>query len=389
MRDKVVPTLNLESPALRLVGFKLAKVQGINLAQGLCIMPLPELLIEAATTAMKAGHNKYSAAQGIIELRAAIAARLRSFNKITAASEDTVVVTAGSTGAFEVICQTFLQPGDEVVSFVPFYPYHHNALLRAQVRPRYIELKRPNWDIDWAALEQAFNKKTKFLLLATPNNPTGKMFSRTELERIGNFCRSHGVFCVTDEVYEYITSPGKEHISMASLPRMFEHCITMSSYSKTFAITGWRIGFLNAPAPIADILKVGFDQLYVCAPTPLQHAVATGVQQLGPDYYANLRKDYDRKRATLLTALRKAGLNPNVPEGAYYIIADTSDRFPGKTSEEVVDIMIERARVGAVPATDFIGSDYRGDASKSNFLRFSYAVPDEMLEQASKQLALL
>ena len=176
---------------------------------------------------------------------------------------------------------------------------------------------------------------------------------------------------------------------MASLPGMFEHCITMSSYSKTYSITGWRIGFLCAPAQIAEIFKVSFDQLYVCAPSPFQHAVAAGVQNLGEDYYASMRADYDRKRGILLAALSKAGLTPNIPEGAYYIIADTSARFPGMTSEQVVNLMIERVGVGAVPATDFIGNEYRLDPSRSNFMRFSYAVPDEMLEQAADRLQSL
>lgn len=389
MRDKVVATLNLEPPVLRQVGFKLAKVDGINLAQGLCIMPTPPQLIEAATAAMKSGHNRYSAAQGIVELRSAIAKRLVSFNRITNATEDCVVVTAGSTGAFEAICQTFLRPGDEVVSFTPFYPYHHNALLRSQVKLRYVELKRPSWEIDFDTLEKSFSPKTKFLLLTTPNNPTGKMFTRAELERIATLCRQHGVFCVTDEVYEYITSPGYEHVSMASLPEMFEHTITMSSYSKTFAITGWRIGFLAAPPAIADILKVTFDQLYVCAPTPLQHAVAAGVANFGPEYYQTLKADYDRKREILVAGLSRAGLSPNIPQGAYYVIADTTKRFPGVSSEAVVDTMIQNVGVGAVPAIDFIGTEYKGNPARSNFLRFSYAVPDEMLERAVAQLQKL
>ncbi|MBN8550166.1 MAG: pyridoxal phosphate-dependent aminotransferase [Deltaproteobacteria bacterium] len=388
MREKVVKHLNLESPALRQVGFKLAKVNGINLAQGLCLMPAPSAVIEGAEMAMKKGYNIYSAAQGVIELREAIAKRLVSFNRLPVQQEN-VVVTAGSTGAFEAVCQSFLDKGDEVICFSPFYPYHQNALSRYQVTVKEVELHRPDWHIDFAELEKAFSPRTKFLLLITPNNPTGKVFSRQELEKIGALCKKHGVFCVTDEVYEYITYDGHEHISMASLPGMFEHTITMSSYSKTFAITGWRIGFVAAPAEVADVLRVAFDQLYVCAPTPLQHGVATAIENVGEQYYVSLKKEYRHKREMLLAALSAAGFAPNVPQGAYYILADTSKRYPGMCSQDVVEILINSIQVGAVPATDFIGSKYRNDATRNNFLRFSYAVGDDMLERAAQQLAKL
>lgn len=389
MREKVVTHLNLETPALRQVGFKLAKVKdGINLAQGLCLMPAPGVVLEGAEIALRKGYNIYSAAQGIIELRQAIANRLKTFNRIEV-TPDNVVVTAGSTGAFEAICQSFLEKGDEVISFSPFYPYHFNALARYQVSTKYVELKRPNWDIDFTELEKAFSPKTKFLLLITPNNPTGKVFTRAELEKIGALCRKHGVFCVTDEVYEYITYDQHEHVSMASLPGMFEHTITMSSYSKTFAITGWRIGYVAAPTEIADILRIAFDQLYVCAPTPLQHGVAAGIENVGDGYYTSLRSDYSRKRTVLVDALAKAGLTPNVPQGAYYVLADTSKRFPGIVSNEVADQLIDKIQVGSVPATDFIGLKFKADASRNSFLRFSYAVPDEMLWKASERLTRL
>lgn len=389
MRDRVVKHLNLDVPALRQVGFKLAKVKdGINLAQGLCLMPAPGVVLEGAQSALAAGHNIYSAAQGIIELRTALAKRLRSFNNLQV-EPDNVVVTAGSTGAFEAVCQAFLEKGDEVICFAPFYPYHQNAFTRYQVTPKYVELHRPNWEIDFTELEKAFTPRTKFLLLITPSNPTGKVFSRQELEKIGALCRQHNVFCVTDEVYEYITYDGHEHVSMASLPGMFEHTITMSSYSKTFAITGWRIGFIAAPTPIAEILRITFDQLYVCAPTPLQHGVAAGVEQAGEKYYQDLKTEYSRKQGILVEALQQAGLSPNIPQGAYYVLADTSKRFPGKISNDVADFLVESIQVGAVAATDFIGLRYRADPVKNSFLRFSYAVPDENLLKAKERLIRL
>ena len=385
MRDKIVENLNLEPPALRRIGLRLKAVDGINLAQGLCIMPLPEIVREAAARALAAGHNMYSLAQGIVELREALAERLQRFNRINC-TPDNIVVTAGSTGAFEVVCQTFLKPGDEVISFIPFYPYHRNALLRFEATTRYVPLKSPTWEIDFEALEEAFTSKTKFLLLTTPNNPTGKVYTRSELEQIATLCVKHDIFVVTDEVYEYITYPGHAHVSMASLPGMFERTITMSSYSKTFAITGWRIGFLAAPDPIAEVLKVVFDQAYVCAPTPLQHGVAAGVRELSTEYYSALAAQYLKKRELLAAGLERAGFTVHKPQGAYYILAGTAERFPGKTSGAVVDELVTRARVGAVPATDFIGPEFTNDPTRSNFLRFSYGVPDEHIERAVEEL---
>jgi aminotransferase len=386
MRSKIVANLNLEPPALRQIGLRLKAVDGVNLAQGLCIMPMPEVVRAGAECAIAAGHNMYSLAQGIVELREALAERIRSFNKIPV-TPDNIVVTAGSTGAFEVVCQTFLKPGDEVISFIPFYPYHRNALLRFEAVTRYVPLKPPTWEIDFAALEEAFTSKTKFLLLTTPNNPTGKVYTRAELERIAVLCKKHDVFVVTDEVYEYITYPGHEHISIASLPDMFERTITLSSYSKTFAITGWRIGFIAAPDSIAEVLKVVFDQAYVCAPTPLQHGVAAGVRQLSSDYYTDLAAQYLKKREILAAGLERAGFTVNKPQGAYYILAGISERFPGKTAGAVVDELVTRARVGAVPATDFIGPEFKNDPTRSNFLRFSYGIPDEQIERAVAELA--
>jgi aminotransferase len=349
-------------------------------------MPAPELVREAACRAINAGKNTYTFAQGIIELREAIAGRLRTFNKISWADAASVLVTTGSTGAFEAICAAFLKPGDEVISFIPFYPYHRNTLERYGVKTVHVELHAPTWAFDLEQLRAAVTPRTKFVLLTTPNNPTGKVFSRSELDAIAALCCEHNLSCVTDEVYEYMTYDGLEHISIATLPGMAERTITMSSYSKTFAITGWRIGFLHAPARHIDVLRFAADSLYVCAPAPLQHGVAAGVSELGADYYENLRADYARKREILRAGLSMVGLKPSVPKGAYYMIASTSELFPGKTSEEAVDIMINKAAVGAVPASDFLGPSCKGDPGRSNFLRFSFGVPDELLQEAAGRL---
>lgn len=384
MRNHAVP-FEFEPPALRQVGLEVARVQGINLAQGLCLLPVPEVVIEGAERAMRAGHNRYCLAQGIIELREALAERLTAFNKITC-TPDSLVITAGSTGAFEIVCEAFLQPGDEVINFIPFYPYHRNTLKRRGAVVRYVSLSGPEWGFSLDELKAAITPRTKFILLTNPGNPTGKVFTRAELQSIADLAIAHDLLVVTDEVYEYLTYDGRHHVSMASLPDMAERTITMGSYSKTFAITGWRIGYLVAPSSYVDILRTIGDQMFVCAPTPLQHGVAHGIRSLGPEYYAEQLVKYAKKRELLCSALRSAGLTPNVPQGAYYVIADTSAKFPGMTSGEAVKLLIERARIAAVPASDFLGPEVKNDPTRSTFVRFSYSVPDEMLEAAAEQL---
>jgi len=387
MRNHAVP-FEFETPALRQVGLAVARVNGINLAQGLCLLPMPDVVREGAERAMRDGMNRYSLAQGIVELREALQNRLNTFNHIPC-SADSVIVTAGSTGAFEVVCEGFLRPGDEVISFIPFYPYHRNTLKRRGANVRYVPLHAPTWSFSIDKLRAAITSKTKFILITNPSNPTGKVFTREELEAIAQVSREADILVVTDEVYEYLTYDERPHISMASLPDMACRTITMGSYSKTFAITGWRIGYIVAPPQYVDLLKAIADQIFVCPPTPLQHGVAHGIRRLNEGFYTDQVSKYHRKRAILCDALQGAEITPNIPQGAYYIIADISKRFPGKTSGEAVDIMIEQIGVAAVPASDFLGPEVRDDPTRSTFVRFSYSVPDETLEEAARRLAHL
>jgi aminotransferase len=387
MRDLTIP-FHFETPALRQIGLSVQRANGVNLAQGLCLLPPPQEVIEGAEQAMRQGHNRYSLAQGILELREVLAARLRAFNHIEC-SVDTVIATPGSTGAFEMVCSAFLNPGDEVATFIPFYPYHRNILTRRGAVVRYVALRGPDWNFSIDELREAVTPKTKFILITNPGNPTGKVFTRDELTAIGQIAQEMDVVVVTDEVYEYLTYDGRPHISMASLPGMAERTITMGSYSKTFAVTGWRIGYLVAPDQYSELLQAIGDQIYVCPPTPLQHGVAHGIKVLGESYYASQLAKYTYKRTVLCGALATAGLAPGVPQGAYYVIADISQRFPGKTSGEVAHYLVTRAKVAGVPASDFLGPDVTHDPTRSTFLRFSYSVPDEMLERAAEGLRQL
>ena len=252
-----------------------------------------------------------------------------------------------------------------------------------------MRLHAPNWDFDSAQLKAAFTTKTKFALISTPNNPTGKIFKQRELELIAQCCIEHDCLCVTDEVYEYLVYDQQKHISMATLANMQERTITMGSYSKTFAITGWRIGYLNAPASLLNPLRLMNDKMYVCAPTPFQFAVAHGIEALGQDYYSEMLLKYTEKRELICQALTKAGLSVCKPQGAYYVLGFTNDKFPNITSDKAIDILIEKANVGAVPASDFVGNDAKTDPEIGNFFRFCFSAPDQELLEAGKRLEKL
>ncbi|RMG43512.1 MAG: pyridoxal phosphate-dependent aminotransferase [Candidatus Dadabacteria bacterium] len=386
MKSHLRAHIHCVPPALREVSLRVAEVDGINLGQGICEMPVPEVVQQAAVEAIKKGLNRYCPAQGIAGLREAIAQKLRAFNGIKVHTDD-VLITPGSTGAFEALAQAFLEAGDEVISFKPFYPYHHNTLVHSKAEIKYVSLKPPEWNFNFEELQAAFSDRTKFVLINTPNNPTGKVYSRNELLFIGECCRKAGAFIVSDEVYEYMTYDGHNHISPASLPELADITITVGSYSKTFAITGWRIGYLTAPQKVLPYLRTVSDRAFVCAPTPFQHAVATGIIGLGDEYYCKLNADLLRKREILASGLKDAGFKFIEPQGAYYIFADSSDAFPGMSSEDAVLKMIETAHVGAVPASDFLGLEVKGDPEKSRFMRFCFAVPDEKLERAGELLS--
>ena len=379
---------DFEPPALRRIGLAVERVNGVNLAQGLCLLPVPEPVIQGAHAAMLSGHNRYTLAQGVSELREALARRLQGFNRL-ACSADTLIVTAGSTGAFEIVCEALLAPGDEVVSFIPFYPYHRNTLKRRGAGVRFVELTGDQWSFSAEELDRAITARTKFILLTNPGNPTGKVFSRRELDQIAEIAKRRDVLVVSDEVYEYLTYDGREHISVASLPGMAERTLTMGSYSKTFAITGWRIGYLLPPSTLYDTLKIINDQMFICAPAPLQHGVAHGIKLLPQSFYVEQREKYSRKRAILAEALAAAGLTPVVPQGAYYIVAATTTRYPGRTSGEVAQRMVDQIGVAGVPASDFLGPQVEQDPQRSTFLRFSFSVPDEALEDAARRLRSL
>ena len=365
---------------IRRMSRRCAEVDGINLGQGICDQPVEDLIKGATVEAIHADHSTYSPFEGIAGLRQCIADKMLSYNGIRCDPETEVLVTAGSTGAFVIAALSLLDPGDEVIVFTPFYGYHINLLNLCETRIRFVETRAPDWNFDEAELAAAFSERTRAIVVNTPNNPSGKVFRRSEMETIADLCQRHDALAITDEIYEYILYDDREHVSLGSLPGMADRTITISGFSKTYSMTGWRLGYAVCSAPIAERLGVINDLLYICAPTPLQHGV-TKAFDLPQEYYDGLRRDYTAKRERMATACRDAGMRPWIPEGAYYMLADLGD-FPASDDREAAELLLARAGVAVVPGSSFFPE---GDAGR-RVLRFCFAKTDDALEQACGQM---
>jgi aminotransferase len=359
------------------------QAKGLNMAQGVCDTPVPPVVLRGAAQAMAQGKNVYSRFDGLPELRQSIAKKLAQYNGIAADPETDVTVSAGATGSFHCACLALLNPGDEVVLFEPYYQYHVSALLAVEAVPVMVKMRAPDWTYSIADIERAITPRTKAIIVNSPGNPSGKVFSRQELEAVASIAEEHDLFVLTDEIYEYFLYDDRTHISFATLPGMADRTITIGGYSKTFSITGWRIGYSVASAQWAQAIGAVNDLLYVCAPTPLQAGVAVGIQELPDSFYRDLARDYQRKRDRFCRALAQAGLTPSIPQGAYYVLADAS-RLPGATGKEKALFLLERIGLAGVPGEAFFSG-----AEGKQFIRFSYAKVDADIDDACRRLAQL
>jgi len=358
-----------------------AKVTGINMAQGVCDTPVPTVVLEGAEQAMESGGNVYTRFDGLPELRQALARKLARYNGIKADPETEITISSGATGSFHCTCLALLNPGDEVILFEPYYQYHISALLAVEAVPVIVKMTAPHWTFSNDDLERAITPRTRAIIVNSPGNPSGKVFSRTELEGIADVTQRHDLFAFTDEIYEYFLYDGCRHISLAILPGMSERTITIGGYSKTFSITGWRIGYSVADQRWASLIGAMNDLLYVCAPAPLQAGVASGIEQLPDSFYQDLAKDYQIKRDRICHALGKAGLTASIPQGSYYVLADASS-LPGKTGKERAMYLLNKTGVAGVPGEAFFSGE-----EGHHFIRFSYAKTDSDLDEACRRLA--
>jgi len=358
------------------------KVNGINLAQGVCDTEVPEEVREGAKHAIDNGINSYTRAEGLATVRQAIAEKMRSFNGVECDPETEIIIGSGSTGAFYCACLALLNPGDEVILFEPYYGYHLNTLVAVEAVPLYVTLRAPEWKFSREDLERTVTLRTRAILINSPANPSGKVFTQEELEWIAGFAKRHNLFVFTDEIYEYFVYEGR-HISIATLPGMRERTITMSGYSKTFSITGWRIGYTVCDRKWAQGIAYFHDLIYVCAPAPLQIGVAEGIRKLPETFYNQISQEYVQKRDLLCNVLTEIGLTPSIPKGAYYVLADVSI-LPGKTSRDKALYLLDQTGVATVA-----GSAFYHSSDGENLIRFCYAKTDAELEEACRKLKLL
>ena len=368
---------------IRNMSIECDRLGGINLSQGVCDTEVPPVVREGAREAMEQGINTYTRYDGLEELRRAIADKQRRFTGMEVDPEGEIVVSAGATGALYCTCLALLNPGDEVVVFEPFYGYHLSTLVATGAKPVYVSLEPPAWSFNMDSLEKVLTPRTRAMIVNTPANPSGKVFSAAELNIISEFALRNDLFVFTDEIYEHFLYDGCRHVPPALLPGMRERTITISGLSKTFSITGWRVGYALGDARWLQTIGHFNDLVYVCAPAPLQIGVARGLRELGPDYYTGLAGQYLRKRDMICAALAAAGMPPLIPQGAYYVLADVS-RLPGANSKEKAMYILRETGVASVP-----GSAFYHAGGGENLVRFCFAKDDPILAEACKRLLSL
>ena len=366
---------------IRAMSVECDRVGGINLAQGICDTELPLPVANGAIDAIHAGHNIYTRLDGIATLRQSISEKLQQYNGISADPDTQVLVTNGATGALYASLLALLNPGDEVIVFEPFYGYHVSTLISLRIQPVIVPLTQPNWQLDLDALRNAITPRTRAIIVNTPSNPSGKIFTQAECQAVADIALQQDLFVFTDEIYEYFLFDGNRHISLATLPGMAERTITISGLSKTFSITGWRIGYLAADAQWISAIGYFHDLTYVCSPAPLQYGAAEGLRQLqNSAFYTSLSTEYQLKRDQLCAALSDSGLTPSIPDGAYYVLADAS-RIAGATAREKARTLLATTGVAAVAGSAFF-TNGRGE----NILRFCFGKKPEDLDQACTAL---
>ena len=357
---------------------------GINLGQGVCDLDPPEPLVRGAVASIDGGDRQlYTPYLGLPDLREAIAGKLRRHNRLdyTAAN---VAVCTGSSGAFFAVGMTLFENGDEVVLFEPFYSYHWTTLPLFGAVPKAVPLDRGTLAFDAAALRRALTPKTRAIVVNTPGNPSGKVWTRAELHELAGLLDGTDIVVLTDEVYEYMCFDGREHVSPATVPGLANRTLTLNSFSKTFSVTGWRIGFLAGPPTIVEKCGVVFDQMEVCAARPMQRGVQRALERLPETFYQELQQSYQHKRDRFCAALRDAGFTFDVPQGAYYVLADYRRVFGDVAPYDAVMAMIGRIGVNAVPGDLFFAVP---DGVRC--MRFQFAVEPAVLDDAGNRLRSL
>lgn len=376
-------TENFTESVIREMTRRNAIAKGVNLAQGFPDFNPPEELIEAAIKAMKDGYNQYAITWGSPRLRQAICEKIGWYNGITADPDKNVTVTCGATEAMMSTMLAIINPGDEVVIFEPYYENYGPDTIVSGAKPIFVPLIEPDFHFNPDDLRAAFSERTKAIIINTPHNPSGKVFTREELELVSELCNKYDALVVTDEIYEHILYDEAKHISPASIPGLENRTITISGMSKTYSATGWRIGYTIAPEHISNAIRKVHDFLTVGAPAPLQEAGVTAMR-MPQEYYTKLAKFYQHKRDIIVGELSKVGFVPFTPQGAYYVLTDIS-AFNAKDDFEFAMYLVEEVGVATVPGSSFYSDGELG----RNKIRFAFCKTEETLRAAIERLEKL
>ena len=363
------------------------KYGAVNLSQGFPDFSAPADIKQKAMEAIDADINQYAITWGAKDFRDAIARKTQSYLGIEIDPEREITVTCGSTEGMIAAMMATVDPGEEVIVFEPFYENYAPDAILSDAQPRYVPLRAPDWNFDRDELKATFNKKTTAIIVCNPNNPTGKVFSRDEMEFIAGLCQEYDALCFTDEIYEHILYPRDgadiRHISMAQIDGMKERTVVVNSMSKTYSVTGWRVGYCIAPPEITGAIRKVHDFLTVGAAAPLQAAGAYALS-LPQEYYDTLQREYQARRDLLLPVLEDSGFKTFVPDGAYYIMTDIS-QFGFSDDVEFTRHLIREVGVACVPGSSF----YSKPADGAQQVRFCFCKKDETLHRAAERLSKL
>jgi len=351
----------------------------INLAQGFPNFAAPEVLKEAAMQAIRDDINQYSVTWGARRLRQAVVRKYAEWYDLDVDPETELTVCCGATEAMVSTLMAIVDPGEEVIVLEPFYENYGPDAVLCGAKPVFLPMALGQ-PLDMDRVAAAFSRRTRAIIINTPNNPTGHVFSREELEGISELCREHDAYAVTDEIYEHILYDG-EHIPIATLPDMHDRAITISGASKTFSVTGWRIGTIVAPPDVTDAIRKVHDFLTVGAPAPLQEGVAAALEALGSEYYSGLAASYRARRDLMHAGLVEAGFRCAPPAGAYYILADFSD-ISSQRDDEFAERLVREVGVASVPGSSFYSRPQDG----RTMVRFAFCKTEELLAEAARRL---
>jgi aminotransferase len=352
----------------------------VNLAQGFPDFPAPEVLKEAACAAIRQDINQYAITWGAPRLRNALARKYGELYGMDVDGERDITITCGATEAMAAVMLAVVDPGDEVIVLEPFYENYGPDAVLSEARPVFLSLSPPDYRLERDALRALVTGRTRAVVINTPNNPTGRVFDRQELAAVAEICVEHDLLCITDEIYEHILYEG-EHVPLATLDGMAGRTITVSGLSKTFSVTGWRVGTIVAPADLTDAIRKVHDFLTVGAPAPLQEACAVGIEELGPEYYRDMVALYRERRDVLVAGLRDAGFRCAPPQGAYYVLADFSP-LSDEDDTTFSKRLSREAGVAPVPGSSFFSVPERG----RSLARFVFCKRLETLREAGERL---